>query len=226
MPVKRKTGAEAEGGPEAEPEAGRLPSRRPRARAGRRGRGHDPQGGRAGLHAPKRRRPGRRLAHRLVPSFRRQGGSARPRGRGRVPPAARGAGPGSRRRVATARRSAAGDGVPPTCTSPPGTRRTTRRCSAGFSPIGAAIPTWSSTANAAFNILADTIRGEQERGRIGPGDPIELAEITWALSHGIATLGLAPASRAHAHERRGTGGPGLPVSRGRDAWQVSGPQSL
>ena len=44
--------------------------------------------------------------------------------------------------------------------------------------------------NAAFTILG-TIRGEQERGRIGPGDPIELAEITWSLSHGIATLGMA-----------------------------------
>jgi AcrR family transcriptional regulator len=46
-------------------------------------------------------------------------------------------------------------------------------------------------ANAAFNILADTIRAEQERGRIAPGNPIELAEITWSLSHGIATLGMA-----------------------------------
>jgi AcrR family transcriptional regulator len=46
-------------------------------------------------------------------------------------------------------------------------------------------------ANAAFDILVDAIRGEQERGRIGPGDPIELAEITWSLSHGIATLGMA-----------------------------------
>ena len=46
-------------------------------------------------------------------------------------------------------------------------------------------------ANAAFDILSDTIRGEQKRGRIGPGDPVELAEVTWALSHGIATLGMA-----------------------------------
>ena len=45
--------------------------------------------------------------------------------------------------------------------------------------------------DAAFNILVETIRGEQERGKIGPGDPIELAEITWSLSHGIATLGMA-----------------------------------
>jgi AcrR family transcriptional regulator len=44
---------------------------------------------------------------------------------------------------------------------------------------------------AAFNVLLETIRGEQQRGRIGPGDPLEFAEITWALSHGLATLGLA-----------------------------------
>ena len=46
-------------------------------------------------------------------------------------------------------------------------------------------------ADAAFSLLADTIRDEQRRGRIGAADPIELAEITWAMSHGIATLGMA-----------------------------------
>ena len=46
-------------------------------------------------------------------------------------------------------------------------------------------------ADAAFTLLADTIGDEQRRGRLGPGDPIELAEITWAMSHGIATLGMA-----------------------------------
>jgi AcrR family transcriptional regulator len=46
-------------------------------------------------------------------------------------------------------------------------------------------------ANAAFNLLVDAIRGEQQRGRIVAGDPVELAEITWSLSHGIATLGAA-----------------------------------
>ncbi len=46
-------------------------------------------------------------------------------------------------------------------------------------------------ANAAFDILSETIRDEQKRGRIGPGDPVELAEVMWALSHGIATLGMA-----------------------------------
>jgi AcrR family transcriptional regulator len=46
-------------------------------------------------------------------------------------------------------------------------------------------------AEAAFSVLLETIRGEQQDGRIVPGDPIELAEITWALSHGVATLGMA-----------------------------------
>ena len=35
------------------------------------------------------------------------------------------------------------------------------------------------------------IRRGQDEGRVQAGDPVELAEITWALSHGIATLGMA-----------------------------------
>jgi len=46
-------------------------------------------------------------------------------------------------------------------------------------------------AEGAFNVLLDTIRGEQQQKRMAPGDPLDLAEITWALSHGLATLGLA-----------------------------------
>jgi AcrR family transcriptional regulator len=45
--------------------------------------------------------------------------------------------------------------------------------------------------DASFNVLVDTIRGQQEDGEIGPGDPIELAEILWSMSHGIATLAMA-----------------------------------
>jgi AcrR family transcriptional regulator len=44
---------------------------------------------------------------------------------------------------------------------------------------------------AAFNILLDTIREEQQREQIGAGSPLDLAEITWSLMHGLATLGLA-----------------------------------
>jgi AcrR family transcriptional regulator len=46
-------------------------------------------------------------------------------------------------------------------------------------------------ADAAFDVLLDTIRAQQKDGRIRAGDPLELAEITWAMSHGIATLGMA-----------------------------------
>jgi AcrR family transcriptional regulator len=61
----------------------------------------------------------------------------------------------------------------------------------GFLTDWSAYPDLITHGDAAFNVLVDTIRSEQERGRIGPGDPIELAEITWSLSHGIATLGMA-----------------------------------
>jgi AcrR family transcriptional regulator len=61
----------------------------------------------------------------------------------------------------------------------------------GFLTDWSEYPDLITHGDAAFNILMDAIRGEQERGKIGPGDPIELAEITWSLSHGIATLGMA-----------------------------------
>jgi len=61
----------------------------------------------------------------------------------------------------------------------------------GFLTDWSRYPDLIAHGDAAFNILVDTIRGEQERGKIGPGNPIELAEITWSLSHGIATLGVA-----------------------------------
>ncbi|HTL90861.1 MAG TPA: TetR-like C-terminal domain-containing protein, partial [Steroidobacteraceae bacterium] len=61
----------------------------------------------------------------------------------------------------------------------------------GFLTDWSEYPDLITHGDAAFNILVDAIRGEQERGKIGPGDPIELAEITWSLSHGIATLGMA-----------------------------------
>ena len=54
-----------------------------------------------------------------------------------------------------------------------------------------AFPDLGRHAEAAFNVLLDTIRNEQQHGRIGAGNPLELAEITWSLSHGIATLGMA-----------------------------------
>jgi AcrR family transcriptional regulator len=52
-------------------------------------------------------------------------------------------------------------------------------------------PELEACGQAAFGVLVNAIRRGQEQGRIRRGDPLELAEITWALSHGIATLGMA-----------------------------------
>ncbi len=52
-------------------------------------------------------------------------------------------------------------------------------------------PELQRCGEAAFTVLLDAIRRGQERGRIRAGNPLELAEVTWALSHGLATLGMA-----------------------------------
>jgi AcrR family transcriptional regulator len=52
-------------------------------------------------------------------------------------------------------------------------------------------PELQQHGEAAFNVLLDAIRRGQARGRVRSGDPLELAETTWALSHGIATLAMA-----------------------------------
>jgi len=44
----------------------------------------------------------------------------------------------------------------------------------------------------AFGVLEQTIRAGQEAGEVRPGDPVQLARITWALVHGISMLGLEP----------------------------------
>ncbi|MCU1385830.1 MAG: DNA-binding transcriptional repressor FabR [Acidobacteria bacterium] len=51
-------------------------------------------------------------------------------------------------------------------------------------------PDLQRSGAAAFDVLVGAIRRGQARGRIRAGDPLQLAEITWALSHGIATLGM------------------------------------
>jgi AcrR family transcriptional regulator len=61
----------------------------------------------------------------------------------------------------------------------------------GFLPDWSRYPDLIVHAEAAFSVLLDTIRDQQRAGRLGPGDPVEAAEITWAMSHGIATLGMA-----------------------------------
>jgi AcrR family transcriptional regulator len=52
-------------------------------------------------------------------------------------------------------------------------------------------PDLIAAATGAFDVLLETITVEQEDGRIVDGDPIELAEIAWSMSHGVATLGAA-----------------------------------
>ena len=61
----------------------------------------------------------------------------------------------------------------------------------GFLTDWSLYPDLIAHAEAAFTVLVDTIREEQRRGRLVPGNPLELAEITWAMCHGIATLGMA-----------------------------------
>jgi AcrR family transcriptional regulator len=46
-------------------------------------------------------------------------------------------------------------------------------------------------ADAAFVVLVDTIRDQQRLGHLDERDPVDLAEIAWSMSHGIATLGMA-----------------------------------
>src|SRR4051794_26787160 len=61
----------------------------------------------------------------------------------------------------------------------------------GVLTAGKRYPDLQQHGEAAFNVLLDAIRRGQARGRIRSGDPVELAETTWALSHGIATLRMA-----------------------------------
>src|SRR3954470_23315384 len=56
---------------------------------------------------------------------------------------------------------------------------------------GRRYPDLHQCGEAAFMVLVDAIRSGQARGRIGKRNPVELAEVIWALSHGIATLGMA-----------------------------------
>ena len=52
-------------------------------------------------------------------------------------------------------------------------------------------PDLLQNADATFRLLAETIHEQQRQGRIVAGNPIELAEITWSLVHGLGTLGAA-----------------------------------
>lgn len=49
-------------------------------------------------------------------------------------------------------------------------------------------PDLQQEAAATFTLLVDTVAAEQARGRFGPGNPVELAEIIWSISHGMVML--------------------------------------
>lgn len=49
-------------------------------------------------------------------------------------------------------------------------------------------PDLQEEAAATFGLLVETVAAEQARGRFGPGNPVELAEIIWSMSHGMVTL--------------------------------------
>lgn len=61
----------------------------------------------------------------------------------------------------------------------------------GFLEAWDQYPELLQTGAAAFNQLVEAIRSEQMQGRIGAGDPVELAEVTWSLTHGLSTLAAA-----------------------------------
>jgi AcrR family transcriptional regulator len=61
----------------------------------------------------------------------------------------------------------------------------------GFLTDWSKYPNLIAHADTAFTVLVATIRHQQEKGRVLRANPIELAEIAWSMSHGVATLGMA-----------------------------------
>jgi AcrR family transcriptional regulator len=57
----------------------------------------------------------------------------------------------------------------------------------GFLQDWSRYPDLVEQAGAAFTLLVETIREEQQRARMTPGDPVAMAELAWAFSHGIAS---------------------------------------
>jgi AcrR family transcriptional regulator len=61
----------------------------------------------------------------------------------------------------------------------------------GFLEDWSRAPGLPEQAEATFLLLVDAVRGEQLAGGLGAGDPVELAEMFWSVSHGVSTLGVA-----------------------------------
>jgi AcrR family transcriptional regulator len=56
-----------------------------------------------------------------------------------------------------------------------------------FGPVEAAPPRTEAGARA-FGILEQTIREGQQAGEVRPGDSVKLAQVAWALIHGVSVL--------------------------------------
>jgi AcrR family transcriptional regulator len=59
----------------------------------------------------------------------------------------------------------------------------------GFLGERRAYPDVAHQAGAAIGELVHVVQDAQRRGRLGPGDPVVIAEVMWALTFGIARLG-------------------------------------
>jgi len=59
----------------------------------------------------------------------------------------------------------------------------------GFLGDWHAYPNVAEQAGAAIGELVQVIRDAQRRGHLGPGEPVVIAEVMWALAFGIARLG-------------------------------------
>jgi AcrR family transcriptional regulator len=68
----------------------------------------------------------------------------------------------------------------------------------GFLGDGRAYPEVMQQSRAALGELVDVVRDAQSRGDLGPGDPIVIADIIWALTFGVARLGTSNHLRPHA----------------------------
>jgi AcrR family transcriptional regulator len=62
-------------------------------------------------------------------------------------------------------------------------------------------PDLMQRAEATFQLLVDAVRDEQRERRLVAGDPVELAEVFWSLSHGISTLGAQHLARTRPASR-------------------------
>ena len=153
-------------------------------------------------HPADGRGKARRVADRALPPFLRQAGAARRRRPGRVPDAAAGA--DHRRGSST---GAAGTASKPwdsrTCSLPSRTRRTTGSCSAASWSRAPRTRSSSQEAQAAFQVLVDSLVEQQQAGLVRRDDPLLLARFIWSVVHGIAMLVIDGQLRGADRSRRG-----------------------